>query len=304
MALGDITTKYETGGIGTSSISNAKGDSGGASYGKFQLSYNKGSLKEYLGMLQQDDPEAYKELSSLWSSASQGKSGAFGKKWIELANQGRLQNTEGRYATSTYIDGGLAGLQDRALVDRIRNNPALMEAFLSTTVQHGAHGGANVWNRATNSSMSDEDIIRGVYAERGRTKSDGSLAYFGKNSRDIQRSVANRFKNEVNDIVGMLGSTSTNPNTPRPSAVPTGQGFTSPMVAQSIPRESIAPVAPRSEGFVGFQNSPNLTNSLIATVYKNNANLAGITPSMGSGGFVGNLATGIRYNPVGMGFGA
>lgn len=94
-----------------------------------------------------------------------------------------------------------------------------------------------------------------------------------------------------------------NPNTFRPSVVPTGQGFTSPAVAQSIPKESVAPVAPRNEGFVGFQNSPNLTNSLIATVYRNNANLAGMTPSMGSGGFVGNLATGIRYNPVGMGFG-
>lgn len=210
MALGDITTKYETGGIGTSSISNASGDKGGASYGKFQLSHKMGSLKEFLGLLGQTNPEAYRELAPLWDSAGSGKSGAFGKKWMELANRGMLQDTETAYATNNYLKGGLAQIKDKDLAARIMQNPALQEAFLSTTTQHGPAGGARIWNKIANNSMNDRDIITGIYAERGRVNPDGSLAYFSGNSRDIQRGVANRFKREVNDVLGLLG-TSGNP---------------------------------------------------------------------------------------------
>ena len=217
MALGDIVNKYETGGVGTSAISNTKGDKGGASYGRYQLSYNTGSLDEFMKLLQGTNKEAYDRLMPLWDSASQGKDGAFGKEWQVLAKEGKLQDTEGKYAYNTYIVGGLSNLRDKMLADRITNSPALQEAFLSTNTQHGAHGGAKIWNRMYQTGMADADLVRSIYNERGRTNPDGTLVHFSGNSPSVQRAVANRFNREVNDILGMLGSTPSNPNTPRPS---------------------------------------------------------------------------------------
>ena len=47
-------------------------------------------------------------------------------------------------------------------------------------------------------------LIRAIYAERGRTKPDGSLAYFSRNSPNVQKGVANRFKSELKDALAML----------------------------------------------------------------------------------------------------
>lgn len=201
--FGALLSKYETGGKGTSQITLSKGDSGGASYGKYQLSYTKGSLKEYMSTLQQTNPQAYAQLAPLWGSAGQGKNGAFGQKWQQLANQGALQGAEEQYARKNYMQGGMRRLKDKALVQRINANPALQEVFLSTTVQHGAGGGSNIWNRAVNSGMTDEQIIQAVYAERGRRNANGSLVHFSKNSANIQRGVANRFNNEVKDALAL-----------------------------------------------------------------------------------------------------
>lgn len=312
MALGDLVTRHETGGVGTAAISNTKGDKGGASYGKFQLSYNMGSLKEYLNLLNKVNPEAYNELAPLWGSASKGKSGEFGKKWMELAGKGALQDAETQYANNVYMKQGLAGLKDQELANRIRNNPALQEAFLSTTVQHGATGGANVWNRAAQMGMTDADIIKGVYAERGRVNPDGSLAYFSGNSPKIQRSVANRFKNEVNDILGMLGSNQgnnpVNPNSTRPSAIPTQpQGFINPLLAQSSANSTVQMVQPQqqsqNDGFVGYQVNPQIARAFLNTVNENNTQIARMASGQGLAGLASNLNTGVRYNPVGLGFG-
>jgi hypothetical protein len=50
----------------------------------------------------------------------------------------------------------------------------------------------------------DEQVIRAIYAERGRTKADGSLVYFSRNSPNVQKSVAKRFQNELKDALAML----------------------------------------------------------------------------------------------------
>ena len=50
----------------------------------------------------------------------------------------------------------------------------------------------------------DEQLIRAIYAERGRKKPDGNLVYFSKSSPNVQKGVANRFKNELTDALAML----------------------------------------------------------------------------------------------------
>ena len=50
----------------------------------------------------------------------------------------------------------------------------------------------------------DEQLIRAIYGERGKKKADGTLAYFSRNSPSVQKGVANRFKNELQDALAML----------------------------------------------------------------------------------------------------
>ena len=74
------------------------------------------------------------------------------------------------------------------------------------------HGGATPIVRQACATLScsptdanyDEQLIRAIYAERGRKKPDGTLAYFSKSSPNVQAGVANRFKNELQDALAML----------------------------------------------------------------------------------------------------
>ena len=50
----------------------------------------------------------------------------------------------------------------------------------------------------------DKQLICAIYAERGRRKPDGNLAYFSKSSPSVQTGVAKRFKNEEQDALAML----------------------------------------------------------------------------------------------------
>ena len=48
----------------------------------------------------------------------------------------------------------------------------------------------------------DAELIRAVYAERGR---DDGAAYFGRSSEAVRAGVMNRFRNEERDALQMLG---------------------------------------------------------------------------------------------------
>jgi hypothetical protein len=50
----------------------------------------------------------------------------------------------------------------------------------------------------------DKQLICAIYAERGRKKPDGNLAYFSKSSPGVQAGVSKRFKNEEQDALAML----------------------------------------------------------------------------------------------------
>jgi hypothetical protein len=86
---------------------------------------------------------------------------------------------------------------------------AVQNVVWSTAVQHGPNtpivGRACVKvSSAYTDPKYDEQLIRAIYAERGKKKADGNLAYFSKSSKNVQAGVANRFKNELNDALAML----------------------------------------------------------------------------------------------------
>jgi hypothetical protein len=73
--LGKTSATHETSGRGVETISTGKGDSGGVSYGAYQLSTNRKTVDEYL------EQSAYKDHFSGLRPATD----AFNTKWRELA---------------------------------------------------------------------------------------------------------------------------------------------------------------------------------------------------------------------------
>ncbi len=56
----------------------------------------------------------------------------------------------------------------------------------------------------------DRRLIKAIYKERGRKNNDGNLVYFSRNSKAVQKGVANRFINEEKDALNMLDISLTN----------------------------------------------------------------------------------------------
>ena len=133
-------------------------------------------------------------------------------------------------------------LNDKDLKARIEKSKALQEMMYSTSVQHGGGGGASIFNKVYKKGMSDEELIKAVYAERG---AEGGQRHFASSSEKERAGVVNRFGREQADILALLknpelataGATAPKPPTtsaastaaapPRPPVTPTATAVTS-----------------------------------------------------------------------------
>lgn len=201
--LGCLSAKYETGGRGPGVVSSGVGDPGGVSYGSYQMATKTGTAKSFV--TQPDFPWAQDfryltpgtpDFSACWKRIAASQTDAF-------------QKAQHEYIKKTHYDKLCAKILSEDYVDINTRSSALQNVVWSTAVQHG--GGTPIVHRACASlsckpadSQYDEQLIRAIYAERGRRKPDGNLAYFGKSSPSVQTGVANRFKSECQDALAML----------------------------------------------------------------------------------------------------
>jgi hypothetical protein len=103
-------------------------------------------------------------------------------------------------------------IKEEAGLDLTTRSGAIKDVIWSTAVQHGPNnpivGNAikNLKSGGINSAASDFDerLIKAIYDERGRKLPNGDLQYFRLSSKDVQKSVANRFVNERRDALQML----------------------------------------------------------------------------------------------------
>jgi murein DD-endopeptidase MepM/ murein hydrolase activator NlpD len=202
-ALGTLSAKYETGGRGPGTVSSGAGDPGGVSYGSYQMASKMGVPQKFV-----------KQAGFPWLADFQNLTAGtadFTACWKRIAanETDAFQKCQHAYIKKTHYDLLAAKILNDDGLDVNTRSRALQDVVWSTAVQHG--GGtsmvhkalANVTCARTDPGF-DEQLIRAIYAERGRKKADGNLVYFSRSSPNVQKGVANRFKNELNDALAML----------------------------------------------------------------------------------------------------
>ena len=202
-ALGALSAKYETGGRGPGTVSTGAGDPGGVSYGSYQMATKMGTVTRFVG-----------QAGFKWSKDFQGLTpgtAQFTAVWKRIAaEQTRdFQNAQHSYIKQTHFDLLAAKILSDDAVDVNTRSHALQDVIWSTAVQHG--GATPIVHRAIatltcdcSDPTYDKKLICAIYAERGRKKPDGNLAYFSKSAPGVQAGVAKRFKNEEQDALAML----------------------------------------------------------------------------------------------------
>lgn len=202
-ALGALSAKYETGGKGPGTVSTGAGDFGGVSYGSYQMASKMGVPTRFVT---QPGFPWLRDFANLVAGTAQ-----FTAVWKRIAAEqpDAFQKAQHAYIKKTHYDLLAAKILSDDNLDVNTRSHALQDVVWSTAVQHG--GATPIVHRAC-ASLSckqtdpdyDEQLICAIYAERGRRKPDGNLAYFSKSSSSVQTGVANRFKNELKDALSML----------------------------------------------------------------------------------------------------
>jgi len=201
--LGRLSAKYETGGRGPGTVSTGAGDPGGVSYGSYQMATKTGTVKRFVT-----------QAGFAWLADFQSLTAGtapFTACWKRIAAEQTdvFQKAQHEFIKKSHYDLLAAKILNDDGLDVNTRSHALQDVIWSTAVQHG--GATPIVHRAlatvsvprTDPSF-DEKLIRAIYAERGRKKPDGNLAYFGKSSPSVQKGVANRFTSECKDALAML----------------------------------------------------------------------------------------------------
>lgn len=200
--LGVLSEKYESNGD-PGSVSSGVGDYGGKSYGAWQFSSKMGSLDGFVNWLQNHNYGFYKSLMDARKKDGNTNCGPeFDKVWKKLANDhyNDFYNLQHQYVKENFYDQLLTRLLTTGDYSKVLSSFAVRNAIWSTVVQHGV-GGAYSIISPLKFEKDPAQFVKKIYAERGRTNSDGVLVHFYSSSPAVQAGVAKRFKNEEKDAL-------------------------------------------------------------------------------------------------------
>jgi LysM repeat protein len=205
--LGKLSERFETGGKGPGVVSTGAGDAGGRSYGSYQMTSKPGGgrVKEFVS---QADFRFRDRFVGLVPGTD-----AFTAAWKALAQErpDEFHAEQHEFIKRTHFDPQVKKIRTESGLDVPTRSHALQDVVWSTAVQHGPGSGIPVRAIGTLAVQPadpafDGQLIRAIYAERGRRKADGTLVHFSRNSLEVQRGVARRFVEEERLALEMLAN--------------------------------------------------------------------------------------------------
>ncbi|HHA1754143.1 TPA: hypothetical protein ACOEA5_001975 [Enterobacter kobei] len=215
--LGTLSSRYETGGRGSQTVSGGAGDAGGVSYGAYQMTSK--TTRKIHGHLQSIVGGTVKVFISdstfKWKSDFSGLtpgSSEFTSKWKELvkANPEEFKRIEHEFIRKTHFDKLVEHTLYETNVDIRYHSHALNDVLWSTAVQHGPSNNIivnaikTVDGDVSETKAYDQKLIGAIYDERGKKNDKGNLTYFSKNSKKVQDGVSDRFISEKKEALGRL----------------------------------------------------------------------------------------------------
>jgi hypothetical protein len=207
--LGGLSTKFETGGRGSTTISGGVGDPGGVSYGTYQMASKPdgGAVARFVS---QPDFPFRNDFAGLIPGSAE-----FSAKWRDIAGRfpENFKAAEHEFIKRGFFDPLCGKIQSDDGVDIMHCSHALQDVIWSTAVQHGPD--ANIAHLAfaqmraagtfgPASPQFDRNAIIAIYAERGRKDANGVLVHFSHSSPAVQNGVAQRFVQERADALKIL----------------------------------------------------------------------------------------------------
>lgn len=134
-----------------------------------------------------------REFSSIWKDVAKREPNQF-----NAAQHSYIKRTHYNTMVNNINKSLNLNLEERSSV--------LKDVIWSTAVQHGPDN--HIFQRALKgvnlNNLSDAEVIKAVYAERGKINKYGNLTYFSNSSIGMQNSIKQRFKHEMNDALKML----------------------------------------------------------------------------------------------------
>lgn len=200
--LGTLSEKYESGNRGPGTVSTGEGDPGGVSYGSYQLASKIGRADQFVA---KHYPKEFEGLK--------GGTKEFTEKWKELAkaDPDGLKAKEHQFIKDTHYDPQAAKLLKDVGLDVDKRSATFRDVVWSTAVHHGPN--TDVITTAAKGltaegkklvDVPDADLIKAIYAERGRKNDDGTLVRFKGVSKEWIPALSKRFENEAKDALEML----------------------------------------------------------------------------------------------------
>lgn len=192
IVTGFVSELYESGGRGVATVSTGKGDNGGVSYGKHQLSTNSGSMAAFL-------KSVYGKPFSEFNGKVPGTD-AFNAIYKSVAAKrgDEFATAQAQYIRESHYDPQAAKL-DAAGYHLSKRHQAVREMVYSTSVQYGKSTGVIV-NSPALPNDSDEQLITKVQDFKKRTVP----TYFKSSSIAVQKSIEDRCDKEKATLLKFL----------------------------------------------------------------------------------------------------
>ena len=198
--FGSVSAHFESGGRGVHTVSTGKGDHGGVSYGKHQLSSKSGTMRAFLNS---EFGAPYKEhFRGLMPGTA-----AFSNRYKEVAqsNPGTFEQAQQQFMIATHFSPMAQFIKRELGLDVRERSRAIQEVIYSVATQYGAGGLGKKFVLEALSGVNlqtatDEQIIQKIQDYRAASVNK----FFASSDAGTRASVARRAGQEKEVLLRML----------------------------------------------------------------------------------------------------